>query len=179
MNPNQHFPSPCLLLALLTPPHHFLKAAEKKNHHKLKTFHRRHSEGGFPFPSILGHKQSVFWPLQPYCRAARRQSGQCWPSCVCRTSQRHFHPSFYQETPCEKTRFTPKRHTEVLLSSWGHLPDWEWRGSCCTAERESLDPQEPSFRARGMLGPPAWPPGLEKHHLLFFTKIARSPKEMG
>lgn len=121
----------------------------------------------------------MFRPLQPYCRAARTRSGQRWPSWVCRTSRRHSHPSCHQETRCEKIGFTPKHHTEVLLSSWGHLPDWGWVGSCFTAERESLDPEELNFRARDKLGLPAWLPGLENHHLLFFTKIARPPKGGG
>lgn len=118
----------------------------------------------------------MFRPLQPYCRAARTRSGQRWPSWVCRISRRHSHPSCHQETRCEKIGFTPKHHTEVLLSSWRHLPDWGWVGSCFTAERESLDPEELNFRARDTLGLPAWPPGLENHHLLFFTKIARPPQ---
>lgn len=152
---------------------------EKKNY-KLKTSNLRCSQGQFPFPSILGHKQSVFWPLQPFCSSDKRCSGQCWPSWVCHTSQRHSHPSFYQETPCEKIRVSSKCHTEVLSSSWRQLPDcgWGWGSGIMLYSRERVI-RPPGAHGKRHTGSSCLASCFRKSSLTIFHKNSKAPKGGG
>lgn len=72
--------------------------------------------------------------------------------------------------------FTPKHHFEVLLNSWGTSSSLRC-GILLYSRERGIGP--PSFRASSVLGLPAWPPGLENHHLLFFHKESKDPKGDG
>lgn len=153
-----------------------LKTKQNKKKYKLKTSNLRCSQGQFPFPSILGHKQSVFWPLQPYCRADKRAPDSAGPLGSVILLRDIPTPHSIKKLPVKRSvsalnatlKYCRVPGDSFLTAGEGRVVEL-----CYTAERESSDRQELSFMARYRLGLPACPPVLESHHLLFFTKTAR------